>query len=234
MDNAEAEGADFVGMRVVNESPSMVALVRLRSITVTELTMATTKAKEDDDNDKKMTSTIPLPPLPTTMTTTATTATTTPVPLTAPNTLKDHPPSVQDPQSSGGDESIVSSAFFDSTEQSTGTLFLPLPNTSANKSQSSFVLSDDELPPEIANADISIASESAPLPFSVSYQRCPSKVSTHVRVSPSGGGKLRVLQYGRLACPLDPPAACTDPSPFSSGNGGYKFLSRTVTGVHLF
>jgi hypothetical protein len=122
--------------------------------------MATTKAKEYDDNDKKTTSTISLPEPPTTTMTTATTATTTPPPPTSPNKLKDLPP-IQDHQSSGGDESIVSSTFFNPAEQSTGTLFLPLPNTSANKSRSSFVLSDDELPPEIGNADISIASESA-------------------------------------------------------------------------
>ncbi|KAF9784580.1 ras GEF [Thelephora terrestris] len=67
---------------------------------------------------------------------------------------------MEDRQSSGGDESIVtsvSSTSFNPTEQSTSTLFLPLPNPSTNKSRSSFVLSDDELPPEIANADISIA-----------------------------------------------------------------------------
>ena len=171
VDNAEAEGAAFVGMRVVGVSPSMVVRFRLQSITTAVLTMATTKAKEDDDNDKKMTSTIPLPP----PTTTTMTATTTPAP---PNKLKDLPPAIQDRQSSGDDGSLVSSTSFNISEPSTGTLFLPLPNTSANKSRSSFILSDDELPPEIANADISIASESTFLSSSVSRKRCPSGLST--------------------------------------------------------
>jgi hypothetical protein len=129
-----------------------------------DLTMATTTKAKDDDDDKQMTSTIPLPPLPPTATTTKTTATTTttnPVPPTTPNKFKDLPPLTQDRQSSGGHESSVTlaSTSFNPAEPSTNTLFLPLPNPSTNKSRSSFVLSDDELPPEIANADISIASE---------------------------------------------------------------------------
>jgi hypothetical protein len=165
VDNAEAEGAAFVETRVVGESPSMVVLVRLQSITAADLTMATT-TKAKDDHDNQMTSTIPLPQMTTTTPTTTTTATTTL------NKVKDLPPPMEDRQSSGGDESIVtsvSSTSFNPPEQSTSTLFLPLPNPSTNKSRSSFVLSDDELPPEIANADISIASE---LPLFLFHTTC--------------------------------------------------------------
>lgn len=90
-----------------------------------------------------------------------------------------HPPSLQDRQMS--DSSTISSSSMSSSTLSSvrsldsgsslggGQFLLPIPNPGSNKSQASFSLSDDEnqsvmldpLPEEIANADISIARESA-------------------------------------------------------------------------
>lgn len=214
----------------------MVVLVRLPSITPANLTMATTtKAKEDDDHDKQMTSTIPLPPqTTTTTTTTTTTATTTPKPPTSPRKLKDLPPPVQDRQSSGGDESIVSSLSSTSsspTEQSTSTLFLPFPNPSASKSRSSFVLPDNEFPPEMGNADIFVASEST---FSllriVHHQHATLELDKRsldlrARFPAQRRETTRVVPWA--SCPAVS-ATCTDPGSSGSGCVGYKFLSHTV------
>lgn len=96
------------------------------------------------------------------------------------NFHKDAPPSLQERQLS--DSSTISSSSISSSTLSSvrsldsgssigGQFLLPIPNPGGNKSQASFSLSDDEnqsvmldpLPEEIANADLSIASE-----FSVS------------------------------------------------------------------
>jgi len=157
--------------------------------------MATTTTAKEDDDDKQMTTTTSLPQTTTSTTTTATTLTPPTQPPATPNKLKDLPP-ILDRQSSGGDESVLSSASFNPAELSTSTFFLPLPNPSTNRSRSSFVLSEDELPPEIANADISIASESLLLIFP---EVCPiwgTKASSYVRVFPPGGGETRALRRG--------------------------------------
>lgn len=191
--------------------------------------VTTTKAKEDDDDDKQMTS----PPT-TTATTTATTSTSPTRPTTSPNRLKDLPPVIQDRQSSGGDESIASSTSFNPTEPSANTFFLPLPNPSTNKSRSSFVLSDNELPPEIANADISIASESPLFSFlapcsigrgsAKSRPTCALSRRTEERYAYCATSDLPV----RTALEIFP-ATCTDPSPSSSGHADCRFLLHMVT-----
>ena len=230
VDNAEAEGAAFVGTRVVGESPSMVALDRLQvdHCGRTDLTMATTNAAKDDDDDQQTTSTTSLPPTTTTTTTTATTQ-----PQATPNKFKDLPPDIQDRQSSGGDESTLCATPFNPAEPSTSTLFLPLPNPSTNKSRSSFVLSEDGLPPEIANADISIASES---PFYCSLKPC--------RITRGNAEPRLSCAFSRLAEQSFPcyatgdfsacavlgifPATCTDHGPSGSKHTGCIFL------LHLF
>jgi hypothetical protein len=69
--------------------------------------------------------------------------------------------------SSTASSSALSSARSPDSSSTSGQFLLPIPNPGGNKSQSSFSMSDDEnsvmqdpLPPEIANADISIARES--------------------------------------------------------------------------
>lgn len=195
----------------------------------------TTKAKEDDDDDKQMTRTISPPPTTTTATTAATTATTSTSPTqptAALNRLKDLPPVIQDRQSSGGDESITSSTSFNPFEPSSSTLFLPLPNPSTNKSRSSFVLSNDELPSEIANADISIASES---PFFLFHAPCPIARDS-IKFRPMGAFLHRTegnAYYAMDDLPICTvfPATCTDPSCSGSRHSDYRFLLHMVTGA---
>ena len=129
-----------------------------------------------------------------------------------------------DDRQPSGEESIASSISFNPAEPSTNTLFLSLPNPSTNKSRSSFVLSDDELPPEIANADIFIASES---PFFLFFSTC--RIRRGLRKSrPTRASSCRTEEGYACYCTVLQivPATCTvtDPSPSGSGHTGYRFL----------